>query len=204
MFKKFTAFVLTSLIAANCMTSVVLAKPHYSSHRSYSSHSSSRSYRSSTSSRPSSLKSGTKTYRPSNKTTIPRTSSSSKSKTTTKNYTSNNYSIKRRNTSSSSHYVPRYYNRYSDTRYYSNNGFYENYWRYYAISHLFRNKERVSEKDIVRELEKKGYTEKEINQILKGANDEQEKENKDNKKLLIAAIIILIIVIIGLFILFDF
>lgn len=98
---------------------------------------------------------------------------------------------------------PTYYSKYSTEPSYSLNN---SIFNYYMLSEIFKDKDKekdkVSEQDIVKALEEKGYTEEETKQILDEAKAE-EKENKPlfegwkwyNYLLLIGGIILMIILI---------
>ena len=76
-------------------------------------------------------------------------------------------------------YVPKYYKSYSTRTVYhhTNNDF----LTYYALSNLFDDDDDVTERDIVRELESRGYSDSEIDDILYQGRTEQQKINKNFK-----------------------
>jgi hypothetical protein len=76
-------------------------------------------------------------------------------------------------------YVPKYYKSYSARTVYhhTNNDF----LTYYALSNLFDDDDDVTERDIVRELESRGYSHSEIDDILYQGRTEQQKVNKNFK-----------------------
>ena len=72
-----------------------------------------------------------------------------------------------------------------------------NFWMYYGLTHM--NSHSATERDVARELEKKGYSKQEVDKILKDA-----KEDKKSKKGLIPIITMCaLIVSIILFVLFK-
>lgn len=157
----------------------VKAKVHTSHHTSV--HSSSHSSKSHISTPKSSTlssgksKSSTSSHTTSSKAT---SSSSGKSYTTTKSSTGRttvtHETVKPKTSESIVNNNPTYYKNYSTTsRYPLTNSIFT----YYMISSMFNNKKDVSEQDVAKALEEKGYSEEETKQIL----DEAKTEEKENK-----------------------
>lgn len=85
------------------------------------------------------------------------------------------------------HYVPTYYNNYS-----SSNGLRldNNFWLQYGIMSSMSHNNNVTERDVARELEKKGYSEKETRKIM----DKARYQSKNNllKNVIMYTLIILV------------
>lgn len=115
------------------------------------------------------------------KTSTTKSSSTGKTYTTTKD-TSSRTTIKhetvkpKENTGGTTviNNNPTYYNSYNTGRSYSITN---SIFQYYMLSEIFKDKESVTEKDIVKALEEKGYSKEEVDQIL----DEAKQEEKINK-----------------------
>lgn len=157
----------------------VKAKIHTSHHTSiHSSSHSSKSHistpKSSTSSS-SKSKSSTSSHTTSSKA---KSSSSGKSYTTTKSSTGRttvtHETVKPKTNESIVNNNPTYYKNYSTTSRYSLTN---SIFTYYMISSMFKNKNDVSEQDVAKALEEKGYSEEETKQIL----DEAKTEESENK-----------------------
>lgn len=154
------------------------------------------------SSKPFSLKLGKSTLKPKSSKTIPRVnkvkttnksnvkkidnkkvdlSKKSQVKKTTVKVDSGMFKVKPRPKTSSKKYKPKHYKSYNNTVVYypvhSNNSFLE----FYMLTNLFDNDDDVTERDIVRELESRGYSQSEIDDILYEGRQEQQRENKDFK-----------------------
>lgn len=152
----------------------------HSSHVSHSSHISSHVSKSTTvkstikSSKPDSAKFSTKKSSSNNK-----SSKSTVTKKTTINITKH-YTVKPKKTI---HYIntnPTYYTHYSNRPIYYNQGL--GFWDYYMLSSIFKDKKEVTDRDIARELESRGYSNQEIDKILKEAKQEQQKDKGKKKE----------------------
>lgn len=116
------------------------------------------------------------------KTSTTKSSSTGKTYTTTKGTSSSRTTIKhetvkpKENTGGTTviNNNPTYYNNYNTGRSYSITN---SIFQYYMLSEIFKDKESVTEKDIVKALEEKGYSKEEVDQIL----DEAKQEEKINK-----------------------
>ena len=136
-----------------------------------------------TTSKPSTLKSGTSKMKVSNtsKSIKSKSNTVNKNKTTTK-VDSGKFTVKaktnsNKSTTSNKVITPIYYRNYSTTPYTYNRGL--SIWDYYMISHLFNNNNgNLSDRDIAKALEEQGYSESEINKIIKDIKNENNKHNK--------------------------
>lgn len=141
-----------------------------------SSTSSSHSVKSSTPSSKSSTSSSTQSSKSTKSTSTGKTYTTTKSdsgRTTIKHET-----VKPKESTTIVNNNPTYYKTYSTQPSYSLSN---SIFNYYMISEIFKDKDKekdkISEQEIAKALEEKGYTEEEIKQILDEANTE-EKENK--------------------------
>ena len=166
----------------------VLARAHTSSHSS-SSHSSSHSSSSSSvkSSTPKSSSSSSKSSTSSSssgssvKSSTPKTTSSKTGKTytTSKNSESNRTTINHETVQPKSgtegktiiNNNPTYYSNYSTGYSYPLTN---SIFQFYMLSEIFEGKEEVTEQDVAKALEEKGYTKEEVDQILDEAKQEEE------------------------------
>ena len=112
------------------------------------------------------------------KTSTTKSSSTGKTYTTTKDTSNSRTTIKHETVKPKETTVinnnPTYYNNYNTGRSYSITN---SIFQYYMLSEIFKDKESVTEKDIVKALEEKGYSKEEVDQIL----DEAKQEEKINK-----------------------
>lgn len=99
-----------------------------------------------------------------NKTTI-------KSKRTTINVTKH-YTVRPHRSIAIVNTHPTFYTHYSARPVVYNSGL--SFWDYYMLTNLMESKKQVTERDIARELESRGYSNSEVNTILKQANSEQQ------------------------------
>lgn len=162
-----------------------------------------------TTSKPSSIKSGTSTLKPSKGTTVPRVNKSTTNKSTTKNNTtvkstnksavkvdSGNYSVKKKtNTKAIVPVTNNYYNDYSTSRLGYNSNL--RFWQYYGLTHMMHD--NVSERDIAKELTKKGYTKSEINSILKDAKKEHKSTKKKGTVLKVLSLVAISVILLFIF-----
>lgn len=129
------------------------------------------------STKPSTNKSTTKTKikssasKSTNKTTIKSNKTTIKSKRTTINVTKH-YSVRPRRSIAIVNTHPTYYMHYSATPVVYNRGL--SFWDYYMLSNLMESKKQVTDRDIARELESRGYSNSEVDTILKQAKSEQQ------------------------------
>lgn len=116
------------------------------------------------------------------KTSTTKSSSTGKTYTTTKDTSSSRTTIKHETVKPKENAGgttiinsnPTYYNNYSTGRSYSITN---SIFQYYMLNEIFKDKESVTEKDIVKALEEKGYSKEEVDQIL----DEAKQEENINK-----------------------
>lgn len=120
----------------------------------------------------------TTSHSTSGKTTISGAKTSTKTYTTPKSFTSkyNTSNIKTNKVQESSHY----------SSYNSSNIFRPNFWTaMWAFQCMHDNTEEVTEQDIAKELEERGYTQEEIQEILKegeqAKEEAQKQEDEENK-----------------------
>lgn len=178
---KIIAIIILCIILTGCaMTGIVYARTSTSSHSSV--HSSS-SVKASTPKSSSSSSSSVKASTPKSSTSKT-TSSSTTSKTTGKTYTTsksttgrttvNHENVKVKTGTSNSN--PVFYNTYrTDYSYPITNTIFS----FYLLNEIFKDKDNVTEQDIAKALEEKGYTKEEVDQIL----DEAKQEEEENKPL---------------------
>ena len=127
-----------------------------------------------------------------------KSSTSSKTYTTPKTYTSkyNSSNIKTQTVNSN----PSHFSSYSSTNMFRPN-FWTAMWAFNCIKDNGNdNSKEVSEQDIAKELEERGYSQDEIKEILKdGEKAKEETDKEDRKKTIlgIAIIIIFFIIIVG-------
>lgn len=167
------------LIAIIGIPCISIGRAHTSSHsssRSISHSVKSSTPKTSTKSTSSSVKSSTP------KTSTTKSSSTGKTYTTTKDTSSSRTTIKHETVKPKENAGgttiinsnPTYYNNYSTGRSYSITN---SIFQYYMLNEIFKDKESVTEKDIVKALEEKGYSKEEVDQIL----DEAKQEENINK-----------------------
>lgn len=197
-----TIFLCIILIISN--VPIVYGRAHSSGARSSHSSVKSSTPKSSSSSKSRTVKSST----PKSSTTKSKTSG--KTYTTTKSSTGRttveHSTVKPKTNSEGKSTIvnnnPTYYTNYStDTSYPITNSIFQ----FYILSEIFSDKENVSEQDIVKALEERGYTQEEVNQILDEAKAEEE-ANKPfydgwqwyNWLIFIVCIIAIIAIIIGI------
>lgn len=105
-------------------------------------------------------------------------SSTGKTYTTTKSETGrttvNHETVKPKESTTIVNNNPTYYTNYSTQPSYSLSN---SIFNYYMLSEIFKDKDKVSEQDIVKALEEKGYSKEEIDKIL----DEAKTEENENK-----------------------
>lgn len=150
-------------------------------HTSVRSSSRTTSVKSSTPKSSSSTKSSTSIKSSTPKTSTTKSSSTGKTYTTTKSTegrtTVKHETVKPKENTGGTTVInnnPTYYTNYSTERSYSITN---SIFQYYMLSEIFKDKESVTEKDIVKALEEKGYSKEEVDQIL----DEAKQEEKINK-----------------------
>lgn len=171
-----TTVLLIVIIGIPCIS---IGRAHTSSHsssRSISHSVKSSTPKTTTKSTSSSVKSSTP------KTSTTKSSSTGKTYTTTKDTSSSRTTIKHETVKPKENADgttiinsnPTYYNNYSTGRSYSITN---SIFQYYMLSEIFKDKDQVTEQDIVKALEEKGYTKEEVDQIL----DEAKQEEKINK-----------------------
>lgn len=171
-----TTVLLIAIIGIPCIS---IGRAHTSSHsssRSISHSVKSSTPKTSTKSTSSSVKSSTP------KTSTTKSSSTGKTYTTTKDTSSSRTTIKHETVKPKEdaggttiiNSNPTYYNNYSTGRSYSITN---SIFQYYMLNEIFKDKESVTEKDIVKALEEKGYSKEEVDQIL----DEAKQEENINK-----------------------
>nr|DAV68451.1 MAG TPA: Cytochrome C biogenesis protein [Caudoviricetes sp.] len=171
-----TTVLLIAIIGIPCIS---IGRAHTSSHsssRSISHSVKSSTPKTSTKSTSSSVKSSTP------KTSTTKSSSTGKTYTTTKDTSSSRTTIKHETVKPKENAGgttiinsnPTYYNNYSTGRSYSITN---SIFQYYMLNEIFKDKESVTEKDIVKALEEKGYSKEEVDQIL----DEAKQEENINK-----------------------
>lgn len=73
---------------------------------------------------------------------------------------------------------PTYYTRYATTPIYYHSG--ASFWDYYMLSTILDHRDNVTERDIARALEQQGYSQGEVDQILKDAKNENKKISRDS------------------------
>ena len=161
-------------------TPTIYARAHSSGARSSGSHSSSVKSSTPKSSTKSSTSSSVKASTPKSSTT--KSSTSGKSYTTTKNNsgrtTVNHDTVKPKTDSSGKSTIvnnnPTYYTTYStETGFSLTNSIFQ----FYMLDQIFSDKEKVTEQDVAKALEERGYSKEEVDQIL----DEARTEEKANK-----------------------
>jgi hypothetical protein len=160
----------------------VKSTPRTSTSVKSSSPKTSSSTKSSTPKSSSSTKSNSNAKSSTPKTSTTKSSSTGKTYTTTKDTSSSRTTIKHETVKPKENAGgttiinsnPTYYNNYSTGRSYSITN---SIFQYYMLSEIFKDKDQVTEQDIVKALEEKGYTKEEVDQIL----DEAKQEEKINK-----------------------
>lgn len=171
-----TTVLLIVIIGIPCIS---IGRAHTSSHsssRSISHSVKSSTPKTTTKSTSSSVKSSTP------KTSTTKSSTTGKTYTTTKSTSSNRTTVKhntvkpRQNTGGTTiiNNNPTYYSSYSTGYSYPITN---SIFQYYMLNEIFKDKESVTEKDIVKALEEKGYSKEEVDQIL----DEAKQEENINK-----------------------
>lgn len=157
-------------------SSLTYARAHSSGGRSRSSHSSVKSSTPKSSAK-SSTSSSVKSSTPKSSTT--KSSSSGKSYTTTKNNsgrtTINHETVKPKTDSNGKSTIinnnPTYYTTYSTDRGISLTN---SIFQFYMLDQIFSDKDTVTEQDVAKALEERGYTKEEVDQILDEARTEEE------------------------------
>lgn len=90
------------------------------------------------------------------------------------------YTVKPRPVTSTSHFAPGYtpyYNSYSSQPSHYSSGL--DFWDYYMLSNLFKDKkDEITDRDIAKELESRGYTKDEVDKILKEGKEQQKQADK--------------------------
>lgn len=196
---KKIAILMSFLLVFMCAFTPIEAKsrPHRSHRSSFS-----RSFKRSSSNK----SSGINLNKSKKSTNSGDSTSSSKSSTNSKKSISdfftnkNDYKIKKKASDSSKIYTPKYYKNYSSSRYYRGRSN-MNFWKYYGLYHLFNDHDKVSEAEIVKNLEEQGYTEDEINQILEDAQL-QENNGSHRRRYIIGGIALFGIIVIICVVLF--
>lgn len=89
-----------------------------------------------------------------------------------------NYKIKPRRSTTIVVSHPTYYTRYAATPVYYHSG--SSFWDYYMLSTVLDHRDNVTERDIARALEQQGYSQGEVDQILKDAKNENKKISRDS------------------------
>ena len=171
-----TTVLLIAIIGIPCISNGRAHTSSHSSSRSISHSVKSSTPKTSTKSTSSSVKSSTP------KTSTTKSSSTGKTYTTTKDTSSSRTTIKHETVKPKENAGgttiinsnPTYYNNYSTGRSYSITN---SIFQYYMLNEIFKDKESVTEKDIVKALEEKGYSKEEVDQIL----DEAKQEENINK-----------------------
>lgn len=114
------------------------------------------------------------------KATTPKTSTSSKSSSSSifKSSKSSTYSTPKRENKVINN-NPTFYNTYSTDKKYSTT---DTLFTYYMLNEIFEGKEEVSEKDVAKALEEKGYSKEEVDNILKEQQQNKEKDKEKEEK----------------------
>lgn len=130
--------------------------------------------------RPTKIKNGTSVMKPSSKTTSP----------------SKTYTVKPKTTKTTTTAVsPSYYTNYPNSSVGISPS--SNFWMYYGLTHM--NRHGATEREVAKELEKKGYSKEEVDNILKDAK----KEKKSKKGLMPLITMCALVISLILFVLFK-